>query len=165
MANIKNKLIKHSMQGVLSVTAFVSRHESLLSLNNALLRKLAKQRASRVAKETDDIEGLGLVWQKAFPSSKQVPITDITEDTVYAEILTPCPHRGTGNLQACYRMMEYDRAFLREFGGEFTVLESQAAPGVKVCKVAMQLSNAKKSTSLQPAHLSGSSDPCVQNET
>jgi len=50
-------------------------------------------------------------------------------------------------------MMEYDRAFMKEFGGDFIILESQANPGIKVCRVAMQMADASNSTTLQYAHL------------
>jgi len=58
--------------------------------------------------------------------------------TAYGEIHTPCPLRGTGDLEACHRMMSYDRAFVGRAGGRFVVLSSQAEPGVRVCRVAMR---------------------------
>jgi hypothetical protein len=60
---------------------------------------------------------------------------------VYAQIHTPCPLAGTGDLRACHRMMEYDREVVRHAGGQFVVLESQATPGVKHCRVAMRMKN------------------------
>lgn len=159
MATLKNKAIKHSMQTLLNITAFLARHESLMRVNNKLLQGLARHRAKHVKQSAKSLQDLGQVWQQAFPSSKQVPITNITEDTVYAEIHTSCPHRGSGDLQACYRMMEYDRAFVKKFGGEFVVLESQAEPGVRACKVAMQFADAKNLTPLEPAHLRDFREP------
>jgi len=94
MANFKNKMIKYIMQAVLIMMAFLARHKSLIGLNTALLRRHAKQRAVLIKEETNIVQDLGHIWQKAFPSYKQVPITNITEDTVYAEIHTPCPPRG-----------------------------------------------------------------------
>jgi hypothetical protein len=37
--------------------------------------------------------------------------------------------------------MEYDREVVRHAGGQFVVLESQATPGVKHCRVAMRMKN------------------------
>lgn len=36
-------------------------------------------------------------------------------------------------------MMAFDRELLRRVGGQFVVLESQASPGVRFCRVAMKL--------------------------
>jgi len=159
MSTLKNKIVKGSMQIILQLTAAIARRGSLVSLNNFLLRKLAEQRANGVLKNKlveppSTVNELGLAWQKAFPSVKQVPLIDITEDTVYAEIRTPCPLKGSGDLTACFRMMEYDRAYLSHFGGNFVVLKSQASSGVNCCKVAMQFSDRKNDTQLKPAHLS-----------
>lgn len=76
-------------------------------------------------------------WQRMFPSKKMVPITKIEEGTVYAEIRSECPYRGSGNIEGCYRMMEYDRKMMEKIGTSFTVIKSQAEPGVNHCQVAM----------------------------
>lgn len=104
------------------------------------------------AQHPEKVEDLGREWQRMFPSRKMVPITDVTEDTVYAEIHSPCPYRGSGNVEGCYRMMEYDRRMLEEIGGEFVVLRSQAEPGVTTCRVAIRRRGAD-TTDLVPAHL------------
>ena len=80
-----------------------------------------------------------------------MPITAVTADTVYAEIHTPCPLRGSGDLHACHRMMEYDRRVLEHAGGQFVVLDSQASPGRSHCRVAMRLQGAGIDD-LPPAH-------------
>lgn len=93
-------------------------------------------------------------WQRAFPSAKQVPIVEIDSltATAYAEIRTPCPLRGTGELETCYRMMAYDRAFAQAAGGSFVVLRSQAEPGVSACRVALRPAQLD-CADLVPAHL------------
>jgi hypothetical protein len=89
-----------------------------------------------VARTADE---LGPLWQRAFPSARQVPIESSDGRTVIARIHTPCPLRGSGDLAACHRMMQFDRRVLTEAGGQFVVLESQASPGRTYCRVAMRL--------------------------
>jgi hypothetical protein len=81
-------------------------------------------------------------WQRAFPSGRPVPIVGEDATTAYAEIRSRCPLRGSGDVAACWRMMEYDRAFAARAGARFVVLASQATPGVTACRVA-----------IRPAHL------------
>ena len=76
-------------------------------------------------------------WQRMFPSKKMVPITRIEEDAVYAEIRSACPYRGSGNVEGCHRMMEYDRKMMEKIGASFTVVQSQAEAGNTHCVVAM----------------------------
>jgi len=142
------------MQAVLNVTAFFAKQERLEYVSNKLLGTVARFSARKMQNsQPKTIEELGKCWQKAFPSPKQVPLVSIKEGTVYAEIRTPCPLRGSGDLKACYRMMEYDRAYMTLFGGEFVVLRSQAEDGVNVCKVAIQFAGKYNSTKLVHAHL------------
>src|SRR5262245_50911853 len=86
----------------------------------ALLRGRRQETIERVARE----------WQRMFPDPAEVVITEVKEETAYAELRVHCPYRGTGNVEGCYRMMEYDRRLLEKIGGEFVVLRSQAEPGV-----------------------------------
>ena len=74
-------------------------------------------------------------WQRMFPSKKMVPITSINEEIVYAEIHSECPYRGSGNVEGCHRMMEYDRKMMEKIGSTFIVVRSQAEPGVTHCQV------------------------------
>lgn len=76
-------------------------------------------------------------WQRMFPSKKMVPITSVDGDTVYAEIRSECPYRASGNLDGCYRMMEYDRKMMEKIGSKFIVVKSQAEAGVSHCKIAI----------------------------
>jgi hypothetical protein len=149
---MKNRLIRSSVQCTLAVLAFFARRPWLTSISNALTRSLAVATVStRRIGRANCVAELGPLWQRSFPSKKHVPIKTITEDTVYAEIHTPCPLRGTGDLHACYRMMEFDRAVLRHAGGQFVVLQSQATPGVSHCRVAMRL-NGKSLKGLHTVH-------------
>lgn len=76
-------------------------------------------------------------WQRMFPSKKLVPITKIEEDSVYAEIRSECPYRGSGNVEGCHRMMEYDRRMMEKIGAQFIVVKSQAEVGVSHCQIAI----------------------------
>lgn len=136
---LKNLLIKHSVQSVLAVSAWMARQERLNAMTEAFMNALARAtiRSKRI-REVDTLEALGTQWQRGFPSAKQVPITAVTADTVFAEIHTPCPLRGTGDVGACYRMMQFDREVVKKAGGQFVVLSSQATPGNNICRVAMR---------------------------
>jgi len=94
------------------------------------------------AKPQSGIEAVGKEWQRMFPSDDDVPITKITDDTVFAEIHIQCGHRGTGNVEGCHRMMEYDRKMLERIGGQLVILRSQAEPGVAICQLAIRREDA-----------------------
>ena len=81
-------------------------------------------------------------WQRMFPSPRINRLVSIDADTAYAEVHVHCPLRGTGDITACYRLMEYDRAMLERIGGQLVVLKSQAEPGRSVCEVALRLQDA-----------------------
>ncbi len=150
--NIRNQLIKRSVQSVLRVSAWMARQERLNALTETCMNLLARAtiRTKRI-RHADSLEGLGRQWQRGFPSAKQVPIKEVTADTVFAEIHTPCPLRGTGDVRACHRMMQFDREVVRRAGGQFIVLSSQATPGNAFCRVAMRPLGADVSD-LVPAH-------------
>jgi UDP-N-acetyl-D-mannosaminuronate dehydrogenase len=145
-------VIKHGMQAVLWFSAQLARRPALSRASDGLMRMLARgvTRSKRIS-AVADVAALGKAWQRGFPSAKQVPIELISADTVYAQIHTPCPLAGTGDLRACHRMMEYDREVVRHAGGQFVVLESQATPGVKHCRVAMRMKDVP-SADLMPAY-------------
>lgn len=148
-----NRLTKSAFGALLALSAALARRERLTPATGALMRGLAKA-AIRVKgiREARSVAELGEQWQRAFPSRKQVPITRVDETTVYGEIHTQCPLRGSGDVQACFRMMEFDREILRKAGGEFVVLASQAEPGRTHCEVAMRPAGAAL-TDLVPAHI------------
>lgn len=149
---LRNRLIKHSVDAVLSTSAWMARQERLNGLTHRFMTALARATIrSKKIRKAESLEDLGRQWQRGFPSAKQVPIREITENTVIAEIHTPCPLRGTGDVHACYRMMQYDREVVRQAGGEFVVLSSQAQPGNHFCTVAMRPQGVDTSD-LVPAH-------------
>ncbi len=139
----KNRIIKYSVQAVLTGSAWMARRESLNRATEWCMNSLARATiTSKKIRRAHNLEDLGRQWQRGFPSAKQVPITQVTDDTVYAEIHTPCPLRGTGDVQACYRMMQFDRKVVEQAGGQFVVLTSQATPGHDHCTVAMRAAGA-----------------------
>jgi hypothetical protein len=152
LGRMKNHLIRWSMQFMLGALASLARWPALEPLSNFVTRGLARitVRAKRIGRAQSASE-LGPLWQRAFPSKKQVPIEGTVEQTMFAQIHTRCPLRHSGNLGACHRMMEFDREVLRHAGGQFVVLQSQATPGVTHCRVAMRLQGASL-TGLDPAH-------------
>jgi hypothetical protein len=152
MRKMKKWLIKNSVQATLGLLAFFARRPALSSITRFLTQSMASAtvRTKRIGVASSP-EELGPLWQKSFPSKKQVPIERIEGRTVYAQIHTPCPLRGSGDVHACYRMMEFDREVLKQAGGQFVVLESQAQPGRTFCRVAMRLKG-ESVEDLMPAH-------------
>lgn len=140
---LRSRLIKASVAASLTLSAWFARRPAFNAVTGALMRALAslavRAKGIRPARDAAD---LGAQWQRAFPSAKQVPIRRIDGDTVYAEIHTPCPLRGSGDVHACHRMMEFDRAVLARAGGQFVVLHSQAEAGRTFCEVALRRGSA-----------------------
>jgi hypothetical protein len=104
------------------------------------------------ARRQDSVDAIAREWQRMFPDPEEVPITRIENSTAYAELRVHCPYRGSGNVDGCYRMMEYDRRLMEKIGGEFVVLRSQAEPGVTTCQVAMRPVGSSMAD-LVPAHV------------
>jgi hypothetical protein len=98
---------------------------------------------------------LGREWQRMMPNPRVMPVTHVDGPTAYGEIHVPCPLRGSGDVEACHRLMAYDRALLRPAGARFVVLESQAEPGVTRCRVAMRPA-VLPADDLIPAHVRAS---------
>jgi hypothetical protein len=153
MDQFQKRWIKTYMGLILNVLAFSVRRKYLQGFAKKLAHFLANStiKAKKIRK-AQNLEELGKMWQKGFPSAKQVPIKAIDSTTVFAEIHTPCPLRGTGDTYACYLMMEYDRKIVEKAGGEFVVLASQAEIGQTFCQVAMRFKE-QTMIDLQAAHL------------
>lgn len=153
MHYVQTVLIRRSIAGLLTLSAALARRPGLQAVSFAWSRWLARQtiRRRRIGPTRWPAE-LAVAWQRGFPAAKQVPIDEITGDTAYARITTPCPLRGGGDTAACWRMMEYDRTVAAAAGGQFVVLQSQAEPGVTACRVALRSRNAA-TDDLVPAHI------------
>ncbi|BBO75621.1 hypothetical protein DSCW_30380 [Desulfosarcina widdelii] len=105
----------------------------------------------RRAETKQDITDAGREWKRMFPASGMQEIISSDADTVYAETHVRCPPRDSGDVQACYKVMAFDRCLLEKIRGQFVVLESQAAHGCKVCRVAIRRIG-KPADDLIPAH-------------
>jgi hypothetical protein len=153
MTRFQKTLIRRTMAAMLAASAVLARRPALWPLSAAWSRGLARLTIRRKGLgPAPDLAALGAAWQRGFPTARQVPLEAVTADTVYARIETPCPLRGSGNTEACWRMMEYDRAVAAAAGGQFVVLQSQAEPGISVCRVALRRSGVALDD-LLPAHI------------
>ena len=129
---------KHLFHSLIHVTRWLTENERRNLLGKPVLRFLGTVTlAIKNGKKQDGVEQAAEEWRNMFPSKEMHPITKIEGDTVFAEIQIHCPYRGSGNIEGCNRMMEYDRRMMETIGADFVVLKSQAEPGVEHCLVAM----------------------------
>ncbi len=78
-------------------------------------------------------------WRRLFGLPQFWRIERVEDDTAYCEIHFPCALEGSGDVAACQRLMEYDRALLKKIGGQLVVLQSRADPQVRgACQVAIR---------------------------
>jgi hypothetical protein len=141
---------------VRKLVAWPNRHPSLQPFSDWLMRRLARIAMTRAsAKEAHNLQQLHEEWSRSAPALANYKLTKIEGDTAYAEIHSECALRGSGNVGACFRMMEYDREVMRKVGGELVILESQATPGRTFCNVAIRRKGASMAD-LTPAHLKAS---------
>ncbi len=89
----------------------------------------------------DSPQELAEEWNRLMPTPRsRFPILESDDRTAYVEIRVHCPLRGTGNAEACWRAMEFDRALLRSIGGQLVVMESQSNSGKDYCRLAIRRS-------------------------
>ena len=84
-------------------------------------------------------------------ASEYFKVSEITSDTAFTEIHLHCPLRGSGNAEACYKLMNYDRSLMKAVGGELVVLESQSNSGKDYCRLAIRRKG-DDTSDLVPAH-------------
>lgn len=99
-------------------------------------------------------EELAETWLELMPPDgrDKFKIDRVEKETAFVEIHLHCPLRGTGNAQACYELMNYDRKLMDKVGGNLVVLKSQSQGKRTHCELAIR----KKGESLEdliPAHL------------
>ncbi len=86
-----------------------------------------------------DAAALAQEWNRLMPTPRSAfPVVSTEGDTAFVEIRIECPLRGTGNPEACWRSMEFDRALIEASGGELVVMESQSVTGGQCCKLAIR---------------------------
>ena len=147
-----NQMNAYLFNRLIHATHYLSETKLKNRLGKPLLRFLGWSTLKiKNGKQKGDIKSAAKEWQRMFPSNKMVPIVSEQAEMVIAEIHSECPYRGSGNLDGCYRMMEYDRRMVEHIGGEFTVLESQASVGNSKCVVAISTKTQREK--LIDAHL------------
>lgn len=128
-----------------------------------LTRLIARLLASstwrrRSGRPQNDVASMAEHWRRIFGLEKYWKLDRVENATAFADIHFPCFLEGTGDVGACHRLMEYDRALLRKMGGDLVVLDSRADPRVKgCCKVAIRMKDDVR-TDLVPAHLKRCAD-------
>ncbi len=145
--SVFNALLKfYSFLAQRAAFSFLTKWFTSLSAKvNILLNKPSK---------TKDLNTLAQTWLDLMPpdGQKHFKISEIKDDTAYAEIHLHCPLRGSGNAHACYKLMNYDRKLMEAVGGQLVVLESQSNSGEKYCKLAIRRKG-ESIVDLQQAHL------------
>jgi hypothetical protein len=133
-----NKINKYLFTSLMGLTHWLTETKLRNIIGKPLMRSLGSLTlAVKKADKKDSAIESAEEWQRMFPSKKMVPITKIDGDTVHAEIRSECPYRGSGNVDGCYRMMEYDRKMMEEIGATFIIVKSQAEAGVSHCQIAI----------------------------
>lgn len=140
---------------VLKCIAFVGRRPYLDGLTRRLTRSSAHLNLSlNKPAPAHSPQELGERWQAFMPPDGRdlFPIKSVDDKTAYTEIHVHCPLRGTGDVQACYKLMNYDRTLMEKVGGELVVLESQSNSGKSYCSIAIR-PKSMGTSDLTPAHL------------
>ncbi|MEL6179299.1 MAG: hypothetical protein AAFS10_10110 [Myxococcota bacterium] len=84
-------------------------------------------------------EALAQEWNRLMPEPRSCfPVVDVEGETAFVEIRIHCPLRGSGDAEACWRSMEFDRALMEASGGKLVVMESQAVTGGTCCTLAIR---------------------------
>jgi hypothetical protein len=134
------------------LVAWPNRRARLAFVSGPLMRAMARVAMRRAGvTPAADLDQLFERWQRSSPALADYRLTEIRDDTVLAEIHSNCALRGSGDVAACHRMMEYDREVMRAVGGELVVLQSQATPGRTFCTVVMRRAGASMAD-FTPAH-------------
>ena len=113
--------------GPLARTGFYSRTKIIARLLAKI--SLFKNKARR--KET--VKEIAEEWCRMFGLPKYWIIRKVEDETAYCEIHFDCSLEKTGDLNACFRLMEYDRSLLKKIGGKCVILESRADPKTRDC--------------------------------
>lgn len=125
----------------LRLLAFLSRQKAFTKLTFWATKQAAQLNIFlNKPKPTNKVDELAKTWQQLMPpdGQKYFPIEKITEDTAYTQIHLRCPLRGTGDVEACHKLMNYDRQLMKKIGGELIVLESQSNSGKNYCRLAIR---------------------------
>lgn len=141
----------------LGILARISQRRSLDSITLGLTTFLARVNLYlNRPTVSESLKQLGESWLGLMPPDGQhfFKVEDPTENTIHTQIHLKCPLRGTGDVEACYKLMNYDRKLVDAVGGQLVVLESQANSGKSYCRLALRPKGADVSD-LIPAHQQG----------
>jgi len=152
------KLLRRAFSGALWLNARATRSARGRALEGRVLTpffvRLTRRIRGRPASALDgSLEALGREWERLLGDRRYARVTEIdaASQTVYGEITGRCPLRGSGDVDACQRLMAYDRGLMAPHGARFVVLASQAEPGRTTCQIAMRPALLPASD-LLPAH-------------
>ena len=146
---------------VLRFLAFFSKRKGFDQWTHFFTRLMAKLNLYlNKPKPGQNLEELATSWQQMMPPDGQdyFKVAEVTADTAYVEIHLHCPLRGTGNVEACYKLMNYDRSLMKAVGGHLVVLESQSNSGQHHCRLAIRRTD-QDISDLVPAHQKVTSKP------
>lgn len=105
------------------------------------------------ARRRETVGEIAEEWCRMFGLPQFWIIDRVEDETAYCEIRFDCSLEKTGDLQACYRLMEFDRALLKKIGGKCIILESRADPRIKgSCVLAIRKYDDPRNE-LVPAHI------------
>ena len=141
--------MKALLQRMYTLPFFVTTGRVLFSMSRVDMLEPVSLRLARLfaglvhftygRRRKDSAADLAQEWNRLMPTPRSAfPITRVDGDTAFVEIRIRCPLRGTGNAEACWRSMEFDRALIKESGGTLVVLESQSVTGGECCKLAIR---------------------------
>ncbi|OJJ21503.1 hypothetical protein BKI52_13240 [marine bacterium AO1-C] len=141
----------------LRIFAFFAKRKIFTRFTQFLTTKSAKLNIKlNNPQPATDAKALAKVWQQMMPPDAQDKFTigkiDQDTDTARVKIGIKCPLRGTGNVEACYKLMNYDRTLMKAVGGELIVEKSQSNSGEGHCILAIRKLGADTSD-ITPAHL------------
>jgi hypothetical protein len=153
-----NALVKRAFRSGLALNAWLTRTPVLRPIEAWILtpffvRLTQAIRGSASTPVARTPEALGREWERLLGHEKVARVVSVDEasGTVFGEITALCPLRGTGDVDACHRLMAYDRGLMEPHGARFVVLASQAEPGRTSCRIAMRAADADHED-LVPAH-------------
>ena len=139
---------------VLRMLSFLARRSYLDGLTQWVTRMVAQLNLLlNKPPRSESPSELAETWRNLMPLDGQENFTieAVDDKTAYTQIHLHCPLRGTGDVHACYKLMNYDRALMRKVGGELIVLESQSNSGKPYCRLAIRPLGGS-TTDLVPAH-------------
>lgn len=128
MKKIKNKI--KLFKKVNSFTGWLVQSK-LNFLSEPVLSMLAKKTLKdNRAEKKESINDIAVEWQRMFGLDDYFKIIQVNENEALCEIHFDCVLAKKGDLNACHKLMGYDRAIVKAIGGHLTVLESRVDPSV-----------------------------------